>query len=221
MFKQRMKRLRTGGQTTGQSAADAPLLSLLRAGDEAAFRELVIRYHSGMVGLARAFVSSPATAEEIVQETWVAVLQELGRFEGRSSLKAWIFGILVNRARTRAVRDGRMVLFSEMEPGSEGDEPAVDPSRFKASGFWDQPPRPWDEMTPERLLHSAEMAAHLQRALEELPESQRAVVIMRDVVGHSSEETCNILGFSATNQRVLLHRGRSKIRSKLEELLSR
>jgi RNA polymerase sigma-70 factor, ECF subfamily len=201
---------------------DTPsLLSRLRAWDETAFRDLVKAYHSGLVGLARTFVRNQATAEEVVQETWVAVLQGLKGFEGRSSLKSWIFSILVNRARTRAVRDGRMVLFSEMETDSEASAPAVDPSRFKPSGFWDQPPRLWDDVTPERLLHSAEIAEHVRRALEELPHSQRAVVIMRDVVGHSSEETSNILGISETNQRVLLHRGRSRIRTRLEEWMSR
>jgi RNA polymerase sigma-70 factor, ECF subfamily len=197
------------------------LLSRLRARDETAFRDLVKSYHSGLVGLARTFVRNQATAEEVVQETWVAVLQGLEGFEARSSLKSWIFTILVNRARTRAVRDGRMVLFSDVESTSDSTEPAVDPSRFKASGFWNQPPRPWDDMTPERLLQSAEMAAHVRRALGELPESQRAVVIMRDVVGHSSEETCDVLGISETNQRVLLHRGRSRIRARLEEWVSR
>jgi len=197
------------------------LLSRLRARDETAFRDLVKSYHPGLLGLARTFVRNQATAEEVVQETWVAVLQGLDRFEGRSSLKSWIFSILINRARTRAVRDGRIVLFSDMEADSEDSGPAVDPSRFKPSGFWDQPPRPWDDVTPERLLHSAEIAGHVRRALEELPDSQRAVVIMRDVVGHSSEDTCNILGISETNQRVLLHRGRSKIRTRLEEWMSR
>jgi len=197
------------------------LLSRLRARDETAFRDLVKSYHPGLLGLARTFVRNQATAEEVVQETWVAVLQGLDRFEGRSSLKSWIFSILINRARTRGVRDGRIVLFSDMEADSEDSGPAVDPSRFKPSGFWDQPPRPWDDVTPERLLHSAEIAGHVRRALEELPDSQRAVVIMRDVVGHSSEDTCNILGISETNQRVLLHRGRSKIRTRLEEWMSR
>jgi RNA polymerase sigma-70 factor, ECF subfamily len=197
------------------------LLPLLRERDETAFRELVKSYNAGMLNLARTFVRNQATAEEVVQETWVAVLQGLDRFEGRSSLKSWIFSILVNRARTRAVRDGRMVLFSEMETDTDSSGAAVDPSRFKASGFWDQPPRPWDDLTPERLLNSSEMADHVRRALDQLPEAQRAVVIMRDVVGHSSEETCDILGISETNQRVLLHRGRSRIRSRLEEWMSR
>jgi RNA polymerase sigma-70 factor (ECF subfamily) len=117
------------------------------------------------------------------------------------------------------VRDGRTLLFSEMAGEGNDDEPAVDPSRFNAAGYWDQPPRPWDDLTPERLAASAQVRTHLAAALEELPEAQRAVVVLRDVEGCSSEEACNILGVSETNQRVLLHRGRSKLRRLLEPLM--
>jgi RNA polymerase sigma-70 factor (ECF subfamily) len=198
---------------------DEVIVSRLRAGDEEAFRGLLARHHDHLLRFARTFVKSPATAEEVVQDTWLAVLSGLATFEARSSLKSWIYAILANRARTRAVRDGRTLLFSEMAGEGNDDEPAVDPSRFNAAGYWDQPPRPWDDLTPERLAASAQVRTHLAAALEELPEAQRAVVVLRDVEGCSSEEACNILGVSETNQRVLLHRGRSKLRRLLEPLM--
>lgn len=201
-------------------AHEALFLTRLRAGDEAAFRELLETHHSALFRLARTFIKNSASAEEVVQETWLAVLEGLDGFEGRSALKSWIFSILANKARTRAVRDGRMVLFSDMTSGDEDDEAAVDPSRFKASGYWNEPPRPWDDFTPERLLSNAEMLQHIKAALENLPEAQRAVVILRDMEGCSAEEACNILGVSETNQRVLLHRGRSRLRRALESVLS-
>lgn len=195
------------------------LVSRLKGRDEEAFRELVHRHHGAMVRLARTFVQSGATAEEVVQETWMAVLQGLDGFEGRSSLKTWIFSILANRARTRAVRDSRMVLFSEMgaeEPG----EPAVDPDRFRPSGSWNEPPQPWDLASPEKRAESAQLLEHVRNAIDGLPGGQRAVVLLRDVEGCAAEEACNVLGLSETNQRVLLHRGRSRVRKALEELLA-
>jgi RNA polymerase sigma-70 factor (ECF subfamily) len=197
------------------------LVSRLKAGDEEAFRELLARHHSHLLRFARTFVKSPATAEEVVQETWLAVLKSLDGFAARSSLKSWIYAIVANRARTRAVRDGRMVLFSEASSDRDSDEPAVDPSRFNAAGYWDQPPRPWDDLTPERLASSTQIRERLTTALEALPESQRAVVVLRDVEGCSSDEACNILGISETNQRVLLHRGRSRLRRLLEPLMGK
>jgi RNA polymerase sigma-70 factor, ECF subfamily len=191
----------------------------LRARDEEAFRGLVRRHHGAMVRLARTFVQSGATAEEVVQETWMAVLQGLDRFEGRSSLKTWIFSILANRARTRAVRDSRMVLFSEIGEEELG-EPAVDPSRFLPSGSWSEPPQPWDLASPEDRFASAQLLEHARNAIDGLPGGQRAVVLLRDVEGCTAEEACNILGLTETNQRVLLHRGRSRVRKALEELLS-
>jgi RNA polymerase sigma-70 factor (ECF subfamily) len=199
---------------------EAFFLARLKSGDEAAFRELVEAHHSALLRLARTFLKEAASAEEIVQETWLAVLEGLDGFEGRSALKSWIFSILANKARTRAVRDGRMVLFSDMASGEGDDEPAVDPSRFKASGYWNEPPRPWDDHTPERLAANAELMVHLREAIEALPEAQRAVVVLRDVEGCSAEEVCNILAVSETNQRVLLHRGRSRLRRALQGVLS-
>lgn len=200
---------------------DSALVVRLRAGDEAAFRELLAAHHASLVRVARSFVRNPATAEEVVQETWLQVVEGLDRFEGRSSLRSWIFSILANRARTRAVRDGRTLLFSDMSGGAGDDEPAVEPSRFNAAGYWHKAPRPWDDLTPERLTAAGQILDHLERALDELPGAQRAVVVLRDVEGCSSEEACNVLGISETNQRVLLHRGRSQLRRLLEPVMER
>jgi RNA polymerase sigma-70 factor (ECF subfamily) len=200
---------------------ESPLVARLLAGDEDAFRDLLVAHHSNMVRLARSFVRNPATAEEVAQETWLQTLKGLEKFEGRSTLKSWIFSILANRARTRAVRDGRTLLFSDMS-GDVGDgEPVVDPAGFNAAGYWDQPPRPWDDLTPERLAASRQIGERLASAMDELPDAQRAVVTLRDVEGCSSEETCNVLGISETNQRVLLHRGRSRLRRLLAPLMER
>jgi RNA polymerase sigma-70 factor (ECF subfamily) len=198
---------------------DPELISRLRGRDEEAFRELVRRHHGALLRLAGTFVRSPATAEEVVQETWLAVLQGLDGFEARSSLKTWIFSILANRARSRAVRDGRMVLFSEIGEEETGD-PAVDPSRFAPSGSWREPPQPWGLNSPEGLAASAQLVEHVRKAIDELPAAQRAVVLLRDVEGCTAEEACNVLGVSETNQRVLLHRGRSRVRKALELLLA-
>lgn len=213
----------------GDEAAEAPalpptpeeveLLAPLRRGDEAAFTGLIDRHHGGLRRLARTFVSSDASADEVVQETWLAVLHGLRSFEGRSSLKTWIFSILVNRARTRAQREGRSVPLSSL--GSPDDpEPAVDPTRFDGRGMWSAPPAPWAE-TPEAQLLRGETMRVLEQALAELPERQRMVVVLRDVEGWSSDEVCNVLGLSETNQRVLLHRARSRLRSVLERFVSR
>ena len=203
---------------------DAALLQALRNGDETAFASLVDRYHAPLLRLAMAFVPSQAIAEEVVQETWIGVLEGLSRFEGRSSLKTWIFRILTNQAKTRGVRESRSVPFSPL--GHDEDdrgEPTVDPLRFQSSGYWidhwASPPRSWDEDTPERLLLSKECGQHMENAIEALPPTQRQVLVLRDVDGLSSEEVCNILGISETNQRVLLHRARSRVRRALERYL--
>jgi RNA polymerase sigma-70 factor, ECF subfamily len=198
---------------------ESDLVSRLKGREEEAFRELVRRHHGAMVRLAQTFVRSAATAEEVAQETWLAVLQGLDGFEARSSLKTWIFSILANRARSRAVRDGRMVLFSELGEDGPGG-PAVDPSRFGPSGSWSQPPQPWGLTSPEGRAASAQLLEHVRKAIDELPAAQRAVVLLRDVEGCTAEEACNVLGLSETNQRVLLHRGRSRVRKALETLLT-
>ncbi len=199
---------------------DSKLVERLRTGDEQAFQQLIRQYHTSMIGIARSFVGNRATAEEVVQDTWLAVLEGMNRFEQRSSLKAWIFGILANKARTRAVRDGHMLSFSDIAPEDGSFQSVVDPARFTGSGSWADPPQHWDELSPERVVAGQQLWAHLTKALEDLPPSQRAVLIMRDVVGHGSKETCSILGVTEANQRVLLHRARARIRQVIETLIA-
>jgi RNA polymerase sigma-70 factor, ECF subfamily len=194
------------------------LLGALRDGDEAALVELVRRYGGALRRLARSLGASEALAEEIVQETWLAALEGLDRFEERSSLKSWIFGILKNQARRRAARERRSVPFSELA-AVESDDPVVDPARFQGRDafwldHWATPPRPWED--PERRLASLEARRLLRSAIGALPGRQRAVVELRDVEGLSSEEVCDLLDLSEGNQRVLLHRGRAGVRSALE-----
>ena len=197
------------------------LLAALRAGDERAFAELIRRHHASMLRLAQGYVRSHASAEEVVQETWEAVLRSLDRFEGRSALKTWIFRIVINRAKTRGALERRTVPASCL--GSEQDSsPTVDPARFQGPDgeypdHWAQPPRPWQD--PERRLASLEVRERLRVALERLPERQRLVVGLRDVDGLSSEEVCGLLGIEAINQRVLLHRGRAALREALDEVV--
>jgi RNA polymerase sigma-70 factor, ECF subfamily len=198
------------------ASADDDLIQRLLAGDEAAFTYIVQRYHGSLIRVAMAFVATRDVAEEVVQETWLAVLNGLPAFEGRSALKSWIFSILTNRAKTRGVREKRTVSFSELSsPGSDG-EPAVDPDRFTSAGTWSAPPSRWDRDTPEQLLLRQEARGVIEKAIAELPPSQRAVVTLRDIEGLDATEVCNILELSETNQRVLLHRGRSKVRATLE-----
>ena len=200
---------------------DARVVRALRARDEAAFTQLMRMYHASLLRVAQIYVASRAVAEEVVQETWLAVLNGIDRFEGRSSLKTWIFRILTNTAKTRAEREGRTIPFSALHDPARVPEAAVDPDRFldeehpRWPGHWASRPRAWPE---ERLL-AAETRGVIERAIERLPASQRAVITMRDVQGWSSEEVRNALQISETNQRVLLHRARSKVRQALEEYL--
>ncbi|WP_437958934.1 RNA polymerase sigma factor [Sorangium sp. So ce119] len=202
------------------SADDAALVRRLLAGDEQAFEQLVTGLHTPMLRLART-LAGPAGAQEVVQETWAAVFDGLVRFEGRSSLKTWVFRILTNRARTWGTREKRTVPVSWTEDGDQGSETAVDPARFDGTGDWVNPPAPWTEQSPEGLLLRKEIAVVLQRELEALVPGQRAVVQLRDVEGCPSDEVCEILGISEANQRVLLHRGRSKLRAALERTMAR
>ena len=205
----------------GQAAAEKQLVEALRAGDETAFRELVRQYQPSLVRVARIYVSSQATAEEVAQETWLGVLNGLDRFEARSSLRTWIFRILTNIAKTRAVRDGRTLPFSALVDPGRVPEAAVDADRFldpehpRWPGHWAVKPEAW----PEDALLATETRERLAEAIEALPASQRAVISLRDIEGWSSEEVRNALELSETNQRVLLHRARSKVRAALEEYL--
>ena len=207
-----------------RTADEVELLGRLRAGDERAFETLVDRHHATMLAVARTYVKSRAVAEEVVQDAWLGVLQQLDRFEGRSSLKTWVLRITSNRAKTRAVRERRTVPFSALPGGDpEADEPLVDPDRFlpaghRWAGHWASPPASWREV-PEDLLLSQEIMTEVERAVATLPTAQRAVVVLRDVEGLSAAEARQLLGLTEGNQRVLLHRGRSKVRAALEHYL--
>ena len=199
--------------------ADEGIIAGLRAGDEHVFRDLYERNYPAMKRVARGYVDSDAVAEEIVQETWMAIVQKIGRFEGRSALGTWIFSILINQAKSHNARERRALPLSSI--ASTGDEgPAVDPDRFQQDdeawpGHWATPPRPWQK--PERRLLSLEVRARLKEALTELPDRQRVIVGLRDIEGRSAEEVCELLELSQENQRVLLHRGRSRLRAVLAD----
>jgi RNA polymerase sigma-70 factor, ECF subfamily len=201
------------------SPEDALLVEGLRAGDEAAFAAVMRMYGRGMLRVAEMYVSSRAVAEDVVQEAWVGVLRGIARFEGRSSLKTWLYRIVANTAKTRGVRESRSIPFSSL--GDGGDEGTVDADRFLGSGdrfpgHWAVPPQAW---APEGRLLADETLEVVERAIEKLPPAQRAVITMRDVQGFTSEEVCNALDLTETNQRVLLHRARAKVRSALEEYM--
>lgn len=202
------------------SPEDERLVDGLRAGDESAFVALMRMYGAGMLRVALMYVSSRAVAEEVVQEAWVGVLRGIGRFEGRSSLKTWLYRIVANTAKTRGLREARSIPFSALGDES-GDEPAADADRFLGSGerfpgHWSVPPQSW---APEGRLLSQETLEVVAREIDRLPPAQRAVITMRDIQGFTSEEVCNALDLSETNQRVLLHRARAKVRSALEEYM--
>lgn len=188
------------------------LLSKLRARDGAAFRALVNRYHASFVRVARTFVASDAVAQEVAQEAWLKIIEGLDAFEGRSSLKTWMFTIVSNRAKTRGVREKRSVPWSSIEP----DDPTVDPTRFDERGMWSRPPAAWGEDSPERAAMRSQSLDLLAGEIERLPEQQRLVVTLRDLHGFDADEVCNILEISETNQRVLLHRARARLRAAIE-----
>ena len=198
-------------RTARPRADESALVAALRAGDERAFMELVTEHSPGMRRFALTFVHTPAVADEVVQEAWLGVLRGLDGFQGRSSLKTWIYRIVANVARTRAVREARSAPFSSF--GAGDDEPSVDPERFLPEGTWESPPEPW------RAVLDSEAREVIERTIARLPEQQRQVIELRDVEGWGSEEVRNVLELSETNQRVLLHRARSKVRAALEDYL--
>jgi RNA polymerase sigma-70 factor (ECF subfamily) len=211
--------------TTPVSAdPEAELLIRLRQGDERAFRMLVERYNATMLRVARLHVRDRQAAEEVVQETWLAVVKGLERFEERSTLKTWLFRILTNRAKTRGEREARSVPFSAAAlADASGDEPAVDADRFQRRsdpypGHWAAPPARWETLPDERLL-SQETLRLVHEAVDMLPPAQREVIRLRDIEGWEADEVCDLLGLSHGNQRVLLHRARSKVRAALERYL--
>jgi RNA polymerase sigma-70 factor, ECF subfamily len=202
--------------------ADRELVAALRAGDEDAFARIIREWNPSMLRVARIFVPTQALAEEVVSETWVRMLGALDRFEGRSSLKTWVFRILVNTAKTRAQREGRVLPFSALSEPGRVPEAAVDPDRFRPEddprrpGHWSSPPR---DLPEERLL-AAETRAKIEEAIDALPTTQAAVIRLRDVDGWTAEEVRNALDLSDVNQRVLLHRARAKVRQALEDYLT-
>jgi RNA polymerase sigma-70 factor (ECF subfamily) len=204
-----------------QATSDDQTVAALRAGDERTFRELFAHSYPTMKRVARGYVSCDAVAEEIVQDTWMAIVTGIDRFEGRSALGTWMFSILINQARSHSARERRALPFSSVACG-DVEEPAVDPDRFQNddeawAGHWATPPRPWEK--PERRLLSLEARERLKAALTELPDRQRMIVALRDIEGLSAEEVRDLLKLSQENQRVLLHRGRSRLRAQLEEYL--
>jgi RNA polymerase sigma-70 factor, ECF subfamily len=212
------------GDSAGTDA-DAPLLLALRRRDEQAFATLVDRYHGQLVRLACLFVPSQAVAEEVAQDTWIGVLQGIDRFEGRSSFRTWLFRILTNQAKRRGQREARSMPFAAFAVQADTDyaEPAVVPERFlpasdEWAGHWVSYPDNWRE-TPEERFLSQETRVLVQQAIAALPLNQRIVITLRDVEGFPSAEVCHALAISETNQRVLLHRARSKVRGQLERYL--
>lgn len=203
---------------------DNVFLARLRQGDERAFAELVTRHHSALIRMAMGHVANREVAEEVVQDTWIAVITGLDRFEGRSSLRTWIFGILIHKAKDRGVREKRHVIFSSFEAvNDEGDE-VSDPSRFHQSGewvgHWALPPQPWDDQTPEKLLASQQAVNAMNRAIESLPRTLKDVLILRDIEGVEAKETCEILKITETNLYVRLHRARERVRQTVEVYLA-
>ena len=197
---------------------DGELVDALRAGDETAFVHVVRLYHAAMIRVASFYVSSTPIAEEVVQETWLAVIEGLGRFERRSSLKTWIFSILVNKARRRGERERRTVPFSSIR--GEDSEPGLEPDKFRPAsdrwaGHWSDPPKPWSDTVADHIEQATTRALVID-AIRSLPPNQRDVISLRDVEGWSAEDVSTALGITDGNQRVLLHRARVRVRAVLD-----
>jgi RNA polymerase sigma-70 factor, ECF subfamily len=208
----------------GPLPPDEVVVDRLRTGDEAMFAAMLDAWSPGMLRAARAFVADDHTAEDVVQEAWLGVLKGIGGFAGRSSLRTWVYRILVNTAKTRGVRDSRTVPVSSLGPTDEDRGPTVDPARFGCPGdpypgHWRSAPDAWP--SPEQAVVTTELRRQMARALAALPARQRLVITLRDVAGYTTEEVCAMLEISAGNQRVLLHRARASVRAALEESLGR
>jgi len=204
----------------GDRAEDAALLAALRAGDGQAFACLVDRHHAALVRVARQYVATREIAEDVAQDAWLGLLRGLDGFEGRSSLRTYLFRIVMNLARTRGVREARSAPFSSLGRDDEHG-PSVDPERFVqapavGAGHWISPIRPWGS-SAEQIALSDEALRVVVDAIAELPETQRRVVTLRDVEGFDADEVCDLLELSEVNQRVLLHRARTKLRQKLAD----
>lgn len=210
-------------QTASREAGEQAIAAALRRGDERAFCALVEQHHAGLLRLASQYVASLAIAEEVVQETWITFVQSLDRFEGRSSLKTWLFGTLLNCARNRRRKEVRSVPFSSMWDPEEPGDPAFDASCFRSAGLWAGnwvvPFKGFSDDAERRLLNG-ELREKLRAAIATLPPAQREVITLRDVEGFNAEEVCRLLGLSEANQRVLLHRARAKVRATIEGYLA-
>ena len=201
------------------SAFDSPaFLERLRRGEDSAYRHLVRRYHAMLVGVASGVIGSRAQAEEVVQDSWIAVYNNISRFEGRSSLASWLYTIVLNRARTRIGRESRTVGLPAILDGSQGEERAVPASAFTSNGHWEEAPRLWDVLDPERVVAGRQLWDHVQQAIETLPAGQKAVIILRDMEDRTSEEICALLQITPENQRVMLHRARGRIRAAIDRV---
>jgi RNA polymerase sigma-70 factor (ECF subfamily) len=196
-------------------------LARLRLGDPAAYRTLVRRFHASLVRFAASIIGSHAQAEEVVQDSWLAVYAGVKRFEGRSSLVTWIFSIVMNRAKTRASREGRLVGLGALMEGTSPTQRAVPLTDFKPDGHWAETPKLWDELSPERIVGGRQLWDHVQAVIDLLPAGQRAVILLRDMEGRDATETCELLEISAENQRVLLHRARCRIRHEIDTLVGK
>jgi len=209
-------------QPRATAADESELVRRLRSGDERAFETLVDRHHTTMLAVVRNYVKSAELAEDVTQEAWIGVLNGIHRFEGRSALRTWILRIAVNTAITRATREARSIPFSSLEREDDAGA-AVEPERFRGAadafpGHWHAYPSDWGEH-PEAALVGRETIGLVKGAIDELPAGQRVVITLRDVHGCSAEEVCEALGITDGNQRVLLHRARSRVRAALERHL--
>lgn len=209
-----------GSAGSSLSREDHSLIVRLRKCDEGAFDELVNKHHGALIRMAQGHVADREVAEEVVQDTWMAVIQGLPRFEGRSSLRTWICGILIHKAKDRGVREKRHATFSDFESHDDDHDEAVDPSLFHQNGewagHWAFPPQPWDEQTPEKLLASRQAVAAMQQAIDSLPPTLKEVLILRDIEGIEAKEACELLQITETNLYVRLHRARERVRRAVE-----
>ena len=203
--------------------AEGTVIARLKRGDEGAFDELVNQHHSVLIRMAMGYVADREVAEEVVQDTWMAVIESLNRFEGRSSLRTWVCGILIHKAKDRGVREKRHTTFSAFESYDDDNDEAIDPSRFHQSGewagHWAFPPQPWDDQTPEKLLASRQAVQAMQHAVDALPTTLKDVLILRDVEGVEVKEVCELLKITETNLYVRLHRARERVRAAVERTL--
>ena len=216
-------RTSVGGRAICLPKTEEVLVSKLRSGEEEAFEAVVTQQHAVLVRIAMRYVANRETAEEVVQETWVAVIQGVNRFEGRSSLRAWICAILIHKAKDRGMREKRQMAFSGFECGDGECPDATDPSHFRQGRDWFGDPafplKLWDERTPEQLLASMQAIAVLQQAIEALPSFLKDVLILRDVDGAQTKEICHTLNISEANLYVRLHRARERVRMAVETVL--